>query len=45
MIQKHKSKIKTNEESPILMYPNGIKNRISFKIKTDEIQLMKHRNY
>ena len=45
MIQKHKSKIKTNEESPILMYPNGVKNRISFKIKTDEIQLMKHRNY
>ena len=34
MIQKHKSKIETNEESPILIYPNGVRNRISFKIKT-----------
>ena len=34
MIQKHKSTIKTNEESPILIYPNGVKNRISFRIKT-----------
>ena len=34
MIQKHETTIKTNEESPILIYPNGVKNRISFKIKT-----------
>ena len=34
MIQKHKSTIKTNEESPILIYPNEVKNRIVFKIKT-----------
>ena len=31
MIQKHEATIKTNEESPILIYPN----RISFKIKQD----------
>ena len=34
MILKHESTIKTNEESPILIYPNGVKNRISFKVKT-----------
>ena len=34
MIQKHEPTIKTNENSPILIYPNGVKNRISFKIKT-----------
>ena len=34
MIQKHEITIKTNEESPILIYPNGVKNRISFTIKT-----------
>ena len=34
MIKKHETTIKTNEESPILIYPNGVKNRISFKIKT-----------
>ena len=34
MIQKHNPKIETNENSPILTYPNGVKNRISFKIKT-----------
>ena len=33
MIQKHESAIKTNEESPILIYPNEVKNRIVFKIK------------
>ena len=35
MIQKHESIIKTNEESPILIYPNEVKNRIVFKIKQD----------
>ena len=34
MIQKHESTIKTNEESPILIYSNEVKNRIVFKIKT-----------
>ena len=34
MIQKHESTIKNNEESPILIYPNEVKNRIVFKIKT-----------
>ena len=34
MIQKYESKIETNEESPILIYPNGVRNRISFKMKT-----------
>ena len=34
MIQKHEPTIETNENSPILIYPNGVKNRISFKIKT-----------
>ena len=34
MIQKHESTIKNNEESPILIYPNEVKNRIIFKIKT-----------
>ena len=33
MIQKHESTMKTNEESPILIYPNEVKNRIVFKIK------------
>ena len=33
MIQKHEPTIKTNEESAILIYPNGVKNRIIFKIK------------
>ena len=35
MIQKHESTIKTNEESPILIYLNEVKNRIVFKIKKD----------
>ena len=34
MIQKHETTVKTDEESPILIYPYGVKNRISFKIKT-----------
>ena len=34
MIQKHEPTIETNEESPILIYPNGAKNKTSFKIKT-----------
>ena len=33
MIQKHEITIKINEEYPVLIYPNGVKNRISFKIK------------
>ena len=34
MIQKHESTIKNNEESPTFIYPNEVKNRIVFKIKT-----------
>ena len=34
MIQKHEPTIETNENSPISIYPNGVKNRISSKIKT-----------
>ena len=34
MIQKHESTIKNNEESPILIYPTEVKNRIVFKIKS-----------
>ena len=34
MIQKHEPTIETNENSLILIYPNGVKNRISFEIKT-----------
>ena len=34
MVQKHEPIIKTNENSPILIYPNGVKKRVSFKIKT-----------
>ena len=33
IIKKHES-ITSNEESPILIYPNKIRNRIIFKIKT-----------
>ena len=32
IIQKYESTIKPNEESPVLMYPNEVKNRIVFKI-------------
>ena len=34
MIQKHEPTIEANENSPILIYPNGVKNRIFFKITT-----------
>ena len=34
MIQTHEPTIETDENSPILIYPNGVKNRISFKTKT-----------
>ena len=34
MIQKHESTIKKNESFPVLIYPNEVKNRIIFKIKT-----------
>ena len=34
MVQNHESTIKNNEESPILIYPNEVKNRVVFKIKT-----------
>ena len=34
MIQKHESTIKNNEDSPVLIYPNEVKNRIVFKVKT-----------
>ena len=33
MVQKQESTIKTNEESPILIYPDGIKNRLIFNKK------------
>ena len=33
MVQKHEPAIKTDEESPILIYPDGVKNRLYFKIK------------
>ena len=33
MTQKHESTIKTNENSPVLIYSNKVKNRIVFKIK------------
>ena len=35
MVQKHESTIKTNEDSPILIYPDGVKNRLNFIIKKD----------
>ena len=34
IIQKHEPTIETNENSPVLIYPNEVKNRIIFKIKT-----------
>ena len=33
MINKHE-KVENNEDSPILMYTNEIRNRLNFKIKT-----------
>ena len=44
MIQKHEPAIETNAESPILIYPNGVKNRISFKIKAGYKLELKHKN-
>ena len=34
MIQMHEPTIKNNENSPVLIYPNEVKNRIIFQIKT-----------
>ena len=34
IIKKHEADVKSSEESPVLIYPNRIKNRIIFKIKT-----------
>ena len=34
IVKKHETDVKSSEESPILIYPNTIKNRIIFKIKT-----------
>ena len=34
VIKKHEKDVRSNEESPILIYPNKIRNRIVFKIKT-----------
>ena len=34
VIEKHKSNVKSNEQSPILIYANRILNRVSFRIKT-----------
>ena len=34
VIKKHESNIKSNEQSPILIYANRILNRVSFRIKT-----------
>ena len=33
-LKKHETDVKSNEESPILIYPTEIKNRVVFKIKT-----------
>ena len=33
IIQKHEPTIKDNENSPVLIYPDGTKNRLNFKIK------------
>ena len=34
VIKKHESNVKSNEQSPILIYANRILNRLSFRIKT-----------
>ena len=34
MINKHEKVEKKNEDSPILIYPDGVKNRLNFRIKT-----------
>ena len=33
VVKKHETDVKSREESPILIYPNGIENRIVFKIR------------
>ena len=40
MINKHE-KVETNEESPILIYPNGVKNRIVFKINKSNTEIIR----
>ena len=35
VIKKHESDVKSTEQSPILIYPNKIINRIAFRIETD----------
>ena len=35
VIKKHESNVKSNEQSPILIYASRILNRVSFRIKTD----------
>ena len=47
-MQKHESTIKTNENSPVLIYPNKVKSRIVFKTKTGyKLKLLtkNHKNY
>ena len=34
VIKKHESNVKSNEQSPILIYANKILNRVTFRIKT-----------
>ena len=34
VIKKHESNVKSNEQSPILIYANRILNRVTFRIKT-----------
>ena len=34
VIKKHESEVKSNEQSPILIYTNKIINRVTFRIKT-----------
>ena len=33
MIRKHETTIKADEESPILIYPDGVRNRLNFRIE------------
>ena len=35
IVQKHETTMKANEESHILIYPDGVKNRLNFKIKRE----------
>ena len=34
VIKEHKSDVNSNEQSPILIYPNKIINRVAFRIRT-----------